>query len=316
MSTALVYDPIFEKHITGPGCPERPARYDAVIRGLDAAGLLSTLPQLLPRPATREDLLRCHTSAYLDLAETEIRQGCAELSTGDTEVCEASWNVALQAAGAGLVAIDELFAGKIKNAFCIVRPPGHHASANVGMGFCILNNIAIAARYAQANFDVKKVLIADWDVHHGNGTQDIFYDDPSVFFFSTHQYPNYPGTGDHDEAGTGEGIGHTINCPFPAGAGRDEILGAFEDRLVPAMEMFKPDLILISAGFDSRIGDPLGDFTLTDHDFADLTHLMMQLADKHCHGRLISFLEGGYNLRGLAKAAAAHVSTLADHHVL
>ena len=179
----------FEKHITGPGCPERPARYDAVIRGLDAAGLLTALPHLPPRSAARKDLLRCHTARYLTLTETEIRQGCAELSTGDTEVCEASWDVARLAAGAGLAALDELFAGKIKNAFCIVRPPGHHASRqNVnGMWFCILTNIAIAARYAQANFDVKKVLIADWDVHHGNGTQDIFYDDPSVFFFSTHQ---------------------------------------------------------------------------------------------------------------------------------
>jgi acetoin utilization deacetylase AcuC-like enzyme len=312
MPTGLVYDPRFKDHLTNDDLPEIPARYDAVLRGLDADGLLVALPHLKPRLATREDLLRCHTAAYLDLAQSEIKAGVSELSTGDAAVSANTWETAGLAAGAGLVALDELFAGNIKNAFCIVRPPGHHASANVGMGFCILNSIAIAARYAQAKYGVENVLIADWDVHHGNGTQDIFYEDPTVFFFSTHQHPNYPGTGAADEIGAGDAVGSTLNCPFPAGAGRDEILGAFENRLVPAMEIFKPDLILISAGFDSRIGDPLGDFVLTDLDFTDLTHLMMGLADKHCRGRLVSILEGGYNLRGLAKAAAAHVAALAS----
>jgi acetoin utilization deacetylase AcuC-like enzyme len=200
--------------------------------------------------------------------------------------------------------------GKANNAFCIVRPPGHHASGSRGMGFCLFNNIAVAARYAQRKHGVERVAIADWDVHHGNGTQDIFYTDGSVFFFSTHQSPWYPGTGDAREIGEGPGKGCTLNCPFPAGAGKDEILGAFRDKFAPKMDEFRPDLVLISAGFDSRRGDPLGRFVLTDTDFSELTTLMGAIADKHAKGRLISVLEGGYNLDGLAKAVSAHAHSL------
>src|ERR1039457_2550519 len=175
-----------------------------------------------------------------------------------------------------------------------------------GMGFCLFNNAAIAARYAQRNHGVGRVLIVDWDVHHGNGTQDIFYRDASVFFFSSHQWPLYPGTGRADETGDGPGEGATMNFPFPAGAGRREILGAVENHLLPAAARFQPDLVLISAGFDSRVGDPLGRFTLTDIDFADLTRAVMGIAG----GRVVSVLEGGYNLAGLASAAAAHVAAL------
>ncbi len=180
------------------------------------------------------------------------------------------------------------------------------------MGFCIFNNAAIAARYAQATYGLERILIADWDVHHGNGTQAIFEADPSVFFFSTHQWPWYPGTGAAAETGTGAGRGTIMNRPFPAGAGRAEILGAFEDDLIPAMKDFRPELVIISAGFDSRRGDPLGGFRLEDEDFADLTRLMVALADEHAGGRLVSLLEGGYNLDGLASATAAHVKVLLD----
>jgi acetoin utilization deacetylase AcuC-like enzyme len=179
------------------------------------------------------------------------------------------------------------------------------------MGFCIFNNVAIGARYAQRKYGIERVLIADWDVHHGNGTQDIFYSDGSVFFFSTHQSPWYPGTGAAHETGEGRGDGCTLNCPFPAGSGRREILSAFQERLLEATDRFKPDLVFTSAGFDSRLGDPLGQFTLGDHDFADLTGVMLEIADKHCGGRLVSVLEGGYELRGLAMAATAHVQALA-----
>src|SRR5205823_4535682 len=197
--------------------------------------------------------------------------------------------------------------GELRTAFCIVRPPGHHATPDRGMGFCIFNNIAVAARYAQTRHKAGRVLIADWDVHHGNGTQDIFYADGSVLFFSTHQSPWYPGTGSADETGYAEGEGKTINCPFPAGSGRQEIAGAFEQLLIPAADEFKPDLVLISAGFDSRAGDPLGHFLLTDADFADLTSIMLTIADEHAEGRLVSVLEGGYSLSGLAAATRAHV---------
>ena len=178
------------------------------------------------------------------------------------------------------------------------------------MGFCLFNNLAIAARYAQRKHKIGKVLIADWDVHHGNGTQDIFYEDGSVLVFNTHQSPWYPGTGRADETGTGKGSGCILNCPFPAGSGRKEILGAFKDKLLPAANRFKPELVMISAGFDSRVGDPLGRFQLADEDFSDLTALMLEIAKQHAEGRLISVLEGGYNLSGLGSAAAAHVKTL------
>ena len=180
------------------------------------------------------------------------------------------------------------------------------------MGFCLLNNIAIGARYAQKKHKIERVLIVDWDVHHGNGTQDIFYTDPTVFFFSTHQWPLYPGTGRADEIGSGAGKGTTMNFPFPAGSGRKEIFGAVKDSLAPAVERFRPDLVMISAGFDSRIDDLLGRFTLTDQDFADLTRLVMELAAVHAAGRVVSLLEGGYNLSGLGSAAAAHVKVLLE----
>jgi acetoin utilization deacetylase AcuC-like enzyme len=175
------------------------------------------------------------------------------------------------------------------------------------MGFCLLNNAAVAARYAQRRHGVERVLIVDWDVHHGNGTQDVFYADPTVFYFSTHQWPLYPGTGRADETGAGAGEGTTMNFPFPAGSGRKEVLGAVQHGLVPAMDRFRPDLVLISAGFDSRVGDLLGRFTLTDRDFRDLTTAVLAIADRHAGGRVVSVLEGGYNLSGLASAVAMHV---------
>ena len=280
--------------------------------GLKHAGLLEKLTRLEPRPATRDDLLLAHDVDYLARAEHEILSGASQLSTGDTTVCEGTWEVARFGVGGALAAVDAVIEGKVANAFCVLRPPGHHASADRGMGFCVLNNVAIAARHAQRRHGVGRVLIVDWDVHHGNGTQDIFYADGTVFFFSTHQSPWYPGTGAASETGTGPGKGTTLNCPLPAGSGRAKVLAAFEKQLVPAMEKFRPELVLISAGFDSRAGDPLGDFLLTDPDFADLTKLVRKIADQHAKGRLVSLLEGGYSLSGLASAATAHVQSLAE----
>jgi acetoin utilization deacetylase AcuC-like enzyme len=244
------------------------------------------------------------------LVEREVAQNRQQLSTGDTDISPHSVESARAAAGCVLSAVDAVFSGSITNALCVVRPPGHHASAGKGMGFCIFNNVAVGARYAQHKYGAERVLIADWDVHHGNGTQDIFYEDGSVLFFSTHQSPWYPGTGDISEQGAGPGIGKTINCPFPAGSGRAQIVDAFQQRLLPVAKDFRPDVVLISAGFDSRLNDPLGLFLLTDEDFRDLTRLMTDFAAKYSSGRLISVLEGGYNLEGLALATQEHVQAL------
>jgi acetoin utilization deacetylase AcuC-like enzyme len=309
-TTALLADPIFREHLAGREHPERPERFDAVVRGLRQAGLLERLARVDRRAATEEELLLCHTAEYLRTARHDALSGRPSLSTGDTDITPNSWDVASQAAGGVLNAIDAVATGRVRNAFCAVRPPGHHATASRGMGFCFFNHAALAARYAQRRHGLERALIVDWDVHHGNGTQDIFYSDPTVFFFSTHQWPLYPGTGRADETGEGAGVGTTMNFPFPAGSGRKEILGAVENSLAPAAERFRPDLVVISAGFDSRVGDPLGRFTLTDRDFGDLTRAVMEIAARHAGGRVVSVLEGGYNLDGLASAAAAHVEAL------
>jgi len=309
--TALFADATCQQHDTGRGHPESPARWAAVLRGLEQSGVAAQLVRGEPRAATAEDLQLAHTAAYLARAERDIVSGAEQLSTGDTAICPRSWDVARQAAGCGLAAVDAVLAGKVTRAFCVVRPPGHHASADRGMGFCIVNNIALAARHAQRRHGIARVLIADWDVHHGNGTQDIFYRDGSVFVFNTHQAPWYPGTGRAEETGEGEGKGTTRNCPLPAGSGHDAVFAAFEEKLLPAMETFRPELVLISAGFDSREGDPLGQFLLTDADFADLTRLVAGIAERHAHGRVVAMLEGGYHLAGLASAATAHVRALA-----
>jgi len=311
LPVALVFSAKCKQHLTGPGHPESPRRLDAINEGLTPKQLGMELDRLPPRTATREEILYCHTERYYELVKREIASGAGMLSTGDTEVSERSFDCALLAAGGALVAVDDVVWGRAGGVFCALRPPGHHAGAGQGMGFCVFNNAAIAARYAQRKHNIGNVLIVDWDVHHGNGTQDIFYEDGSVFYFSTHQSPLYPGTGFPHETGKGAGSGTTLNCPFPAGSGREEIVGAFREKLVPAADRFKPDLVIISAGFDSRIDDPLGQFRLTDNDFADLTGVMKGIARRHARGRLISVLEGGYNLDGIAKASAAHVRAMA-----
>jgi acetoin utilization deacetylase AcuC-like enzyme len=309
--TAILADPVYKQHDPGAGHPERPERYDAVTQALSAAGLMNPAARIKPRFATEDEIALCHSHAYIQKVKQEIGAGARQLSTGDTDVGPRSFEVALEAAGGILNAVDAVIERKARNAFCVVRPPGHHARPEQGMGFCIFNSIAIAARYAQRKHGLGKVLIADWDVHHGNGTQDIFYSDGSVLFFSTHQSPWYPGTGAAGETGDGKGKNCTINVPLPAGSGRSEIVGSFRQRLMPAAEGFRPDLVLISAGFDSRIDDPLGRFRLSDDDFAELTAIMLEIAGLHAGSRLVSVLEGGYNLSGLASGATAHVKALA-----
>ena len=308
MSTLLLADPIYRTHLEGvPGHPERPERYDAVVAALRKAGLFDRMGRVKPRAATHEELLRCHIEPYLKLAKHDVESGRGFLTTGDTDVTPNSWDVALQATGGILNAVDEVMAGRAANAFCVVRPPGHHASADRGMGFCIFNNVAIAARHAQKKHGVERVLIVDWDVHHGNGTQDIFYSDSSVFYFSTHQWPLYPGTGRADETGAGKGKGTTMNFPFPAGTTGDAYLDALDSVVEPIAEQFRPDWVLISAGFDAHRDDPLTDLGLSAGDYADLTARVISFAPAR---RVITFLEGGYDLDALRSSVAATASAL------
>jgi acetoin utilization deacetylase AcuC-like enzyme len=286
--------------------PESPARLETVLKVVQEGGA----PLAASRPATEDEVLRVHSQEYLKRVRSEIASGRRMLTTGDTEISGGSLTAALAAAGTVVSAVDAVVTGRTRRAFCAVRPPGHHASAARGMGFCIFNNIAIGVRHAQRRHGVERVLIADWDVHHGNGTQELFWSDGSVLFFDTHQHPWYPGTGLQDETGDGKARGLIINRPVPAGAGRQEILGAFREVLVPAAERFKPQLVMVSAGFDSRAGDPLGRLTLTDADFADLTDLVLEIARQHAGGRLVSVLEGGYLLDGLSRAVRAHIGRL------
>ncbi|MBL8175875.1 MAG: histone deacetylase [Bryobacterales bacterium] len=307
--TALLLDAVYRKHDTGEGHPEAVSRYVAVTEALEK--LAPGFQALTQRPATEDEVALCHTRGYIATAKRDIRSGLTNLTTGDTAVSADSLDVALRAAGGVCAAVDAVVTGKAKNAFCAVRPPGHHATPARGMGFCVFNNIAVGARYAQKRHHVARVLIADWDVHHGNGTQDIFYEDGSVLFLSTHQHPWYPGSGMPEERGEGKGEGRIHNFPFPAGAGRSEILPVFQKHLSEAAAAFRPDLVMISAGFDSRAGDPLGRFRLTDTDFRDMTLAMMEIADRFCGGRVVSVLEGGYSLSGLAAGVTAHAKTLA-----
>ena len=311
--TGLLFDDAYLKHLAGnTGHPERPERLTAIHDGLAKAGLLKTLYELTPRRITDEELQLVHKTSYVALVRRELSnlQGVRELSTGDTLVSPGSLQAAEYAAGGVLNVVDAVMAGKVKNAFAAVRPPGHHATPDRGMGFCIFNNVAIAARYLQKKHSIGRVLIVDWDYHHGNGTQDIFYNDGSVFYFSTHHYGAYPGTGSASETGAGPGAGKILNVPMRPGDGDAEFLQAYETRLVPAARRFKPDFILISAGFDSMRNDLLGQFSITPQGYAAMTRIVMQLADEFSHGRVVSVLEGGYRLDGLAESVAAHVKTL------
>lgn len=305
--TALLLDDLLTHHRTAPGHPECPERLAAVREALSPLHAPLILPS---RRATIEEVTLCHDPRYVERVLAQIKDGETELAGGDVSVSEESGDVALHAVGGVIDAVDAVLSGRVDNAFCAVRPPGHHARPAAPMGFCLFNNVAIAARHAQKQHGLDRVAIVDWDVHHGNGTQEIFYKDGSVLFFSTHQSPWYPGTGAKDETGDGKGAGCILNRPLPSGSGETEIFGAFRETLLPALDAFRPELILISAGFDSRKGDPLGHFLLTDENFAELTRLLRDAAGRHCGGRVVSLLEGGYNLEGIGPATRAHVEEL------
>ncbi len=306
----LVTHPDMLKHDTGPGHPERPERVTAILEALRNRGLSQQLLFSEPQPAALRWLTTVHESSYIERARKTILAGNAYLDSPDTPVCPDSFRAALLAAGAGIHAADLILSEKLTRVFCPVRPPGHHAEKAKAMGFCIFNNVAVAARYLQEAHGVRRIFIVDWDVHHGNGTQHAFYTDPSVFYFSTHQFPHYPGTGAADERGKGLGEGFTYNVPLPAGSGDAAYTEVFEEILLPLVENFRPDFFLISAGFDPHLDDPLSGMQVTEAGFRRMTRIIRELANQFSKGRIISFLEGGYNLRALGESASVHVEEL------
>jgi len=311
MTTALVYDPAYLKHETGHH-PENPERLRVIVSALQKdEPLWAKLRHLSPRPVSDEDIMRCHSFRLIE----QIRSLCGQnipFVDLDTVICPESFEVARLAAGAVTIAVHKVFNDGANNAIALVRPPGHHATSNRAMGFCLFNNAAIAARYAQVHYGADRVLIIDWDVHHGNGTQEIFYRDPSVFYFSTHQYPYYPGTGAAGERGLDKGEGTTLNLPLSEGTPASAHRQAFTDALKAIEKAFPPDLIIISAGFDSRRGDPLGGLMLEDSDFSEMTRQVMDMADRQASGRVVSVLEGGYNLDTLGETVRSHVAALSS----
>jgi acetoin utilization deacetylase AcuC-like enzyme len=304
--SAVVVDREFLKHEPGDFHPERPDRVRVLLEL--AADLDKQHFQILPaKPALRPDIESCHSADYISLVESTSKSDQYALD-GDTITCRQSFRVGLLAVGGFLRLLDSIAARENCNGFALVRPPGHHALKSRAMGFCLFNTVAIGARYLQRVYGAKRILILDWDVHHGNGTQDAFYDDPSVLFISTHQFPFYPGTGAMEETGMDKGEGYTINIPLPAGCGNAEYLRVFDDIVAPAARKFMPEWILVSAGFDAHRRDPLGGMEVSEEGFAGMAERILGIADEYADGRIAFLLEGGYDLGALRDSVAAVLS--------
>ena len=308
MKVGMVYDPVYLEHETGTHV-ENKDRLTATISLLEESGLRDKIALLPPRAAEIDELTLVHAREHISHVEAQCSQGGGWLDA-DTVTSPGSYNAALHAAGGVLTAIDEVMTKRVDNAFALVRPPGHHATCWHAMGFCLFNNIAIGAKYALANYNIERILIVDFDVHHGNGTQDTFYADPNVLYFSTHEYPFYPGTGSIDETGAREGEGFTVNVPLIAGWGDEEYKAVFEDVLAPLARRFNPQLVMVSAGYDAHWADGLALMQMSVSGFARLVEILKILADTLCQGKLVFTLEGGYNHEALSSSIAATLDIL------
>ncbi len=311
--TVLFHDPIFLEHRTGAH-PETPERLRAIARRLESAGLAARCRAGQIQPLAVEDVAQLHAPEMVEQVRSLADRGGGWIDS-DTVVSPASFRVALAAAGAAASAVDAVVAGPDRNALCLIRPPGHHATPATSMGFCLFNNVALAARRARTRHGLDRILIVDFDVHHGNGTQDIFYRDPDVHFVSIHRYGRgfYPGTGAADETGAGPGLGATLNVPLRYGVSRADYRAAATAAIEGAADRFRPQLVLVSAGFDAHRLDPVGDLGLEVEDYGWLTELLLAAARAHCDGRLVSCLEGGYHHEATAEGVAVHLAALLDH---
>ena len=307
MSTAFAWN---ENHVYHASAhhPERPERVEAIVEHLKSGPLWDRLVHVAPAEADRSHAELVHSPSYLDRLETATAYA-ARLDP-DTYTTHRSLECAYASLGAALAVTEAVLDGRVDNGFAAARPPGHHATPDRAMGFCLLSNAAIAARWAQRAHGLERIAIVDFDVHHGNGTQDVFYEDGTVLYMSTHEWPLYPGSGSRDERGIGAGEGATINVPLPHGAGDAALLEAFEQEFAPAVASFRPELLIVSAGYDAHARDPLAGLTASTRGFSRLTHLLLDWADAHCGGRLVTVLEGGYDLEGLSSSAAATIAAL------
>lgn len=308
--TLLYYNPVFLEHQTG-NHPEHPERLRQVVRHLQWTGLDAICRRPAWEPLSSQRLERVHSLDYAGQVKTFAENGGGMIEE-DTVVSPRSYEAALWAAGAVCDAVERVITGKEKRALCLVRPPGHHALKAKSMGFCLLNNVALGAGVAMDEFELDRVLIVDWDVHHGNGTQALFWEDARVGFFSMHRWPFYPGTGAKDEVGSGDGLGCTLNLPVEFGVPRDELLGQFRHQLGQFAERIRPQLVLISAGFDAHRQDPVGSLGMETEDFLELTHFLLQIAEEYSGGSIVSVLEGGYNPAALTDCVDVHLHALLD----
>lgn len=306
--TGYISDPFYLKHKNEPH-PENPGRLNAIQKNIESSKYYNNLTLIQPRKATVEDIAKVHGTGYIRSVEDSCRNGVRNLDA-DTVISADSYQAALLSAGAGLEALDKILEGTVGNAFCAVRPPGHHAEQNKAMGFCLFNNVGVIARYAQDVKNIQKIFIFDWDVHHGNGTQHSFYKDSSIYYSSIHQYPFYPGTGGVDETGTGDGLGSNLNLPMRAYSCDTDYINIIEHKLIPVIQKFNPDLIIISAGFDAHENDPLAQINLSTDCYGKMTQKLMEIANDVCNGRILSMLEGGYDYSALADSVQLHVETL------